>query len=356
MKRQNILPITLFISITILVAIADVRALVPTEIRNWDAVGRLFSSSGLYKETLTDASVTPINPHAFQDSKLWINVVDFFRDLFNFEIDRPEELTPSAEYLRGEEAQEQKPLPSKPLAMYDPRVEYEEAVIGAVDKATPSVVSIVVSRYVPVLERCPVTDPFFGPGFRLYIPCDLGRTERVEVGGGTGFFVSSDGLILTNRHVVADRDAEYIVFAGEGTRHNARVIAVDDEEDLALLKIEGKNFPALPLSNSDAVRLGQTAIAIGNALGEFKNTVSRGVISGLNRTVQAHDPLGRIVTIENVFQTDAAINPGNSGGPLINLRGEVIGVNTAIARGAENIGFAIPINKARELINRATLP
>jgi len=347
MKRQNILFIILFISIIVLVALLDVRVLAPTADRNWTIIGGLFGDFEPYP-------IASVNPHSVQDLKLWNNITDFFRNIFNIETNQREESIFPAEYSQLNE--EQKPLSKESPLLYDPRIEYEEAVIGAVDRATPSVVSIVVSRYVPVLERCPVTDPFFGPGFRLYIPCDLGRTQRVEVGGGTGFFVSSDGLILTNKHVVADRNAEYIIFAGEDARHTARVVAVDDVEDLALLKIEGNNFPALPLGNSDTVRLGQTAIAIGNALGEYKNTVSKGVISGLDRTVQAHDPLGRTITIEGVFQTDAAINPGNSGGPLINLKGEVIGVNTAIARGAENIGFAIPINKARELINRATLP
>ena len=349
MKRQNILFIVFIISTIILVALLDVRALAPTGARNWDIISRLFGGSDSY-------SVVHTNPHSAQDLKLWTNITDFFRDFSNFKTDESKESISSTEYSQLNKVREQESFPGESLVLYDPRVEYEEMVIGVVDKATPSVVSIVVSRYVPVLERCPVTDPFWGPGFRLYIPCDLGRTQRVEVGGGTGFFVSSDGLILTNKHVVADRNAEYIVFAGEDARHSAKVVAIDDVEDLALLKIEGDNFPALPLGDSNAVRLGQTAIAIGNALGEFKNTVSRGVISGLDRTVQAHDPLGRTVTIEGVFQTDAAINPGNSGGPLINLRGEVIGINTAIARGAENIGFAIPVNKARELIQKATLP
>jgi len=349
MKRKSILLIVLIISIIILVALLDVRALAPTEAKNWNIVSRLFSSSESYP-------VAPTNPHFVQDLKLWNNITDFFHNLFNFKTNQPQTSASLIKSLELNEARGQELLLGELSAPYDPRVEYEEAVIGVVDKATPSVVSIVVSRYVSVLERCPVTDPFWGPGFRLYIPCDLGRTQRVEVGGGTGFFVSSDGLILTNKHVVADRNAEYIVFAGKDARHRAKVIAIDDAEDLALLKIEGNNFPALPLGNSDAVRLGQTAIAIGNALGEFKNTVSRGVISGLNRTVQAHGPLGRTVTIKDVFQTDAAINPGNSGGPLINLRGEVIGINTAVARGAENIGFAIPVNKARELIKSALLP
>ena len=236
-------------------------------------------------------------------------------------------------------------------ALYESRVAYEEAIIKAIDQSIPGVVSIVATRDVPILERCPAVDPFFGPGMRFYVPCDLGRTERQEIGGGTGFFVSSDGLILTNRHVVADARAAYTVFLGEDQYFDAKIIGLDEVEDLALLKIEGNNFPVLSLGNSDAVRLGQTAIAIGNALGEYKDTVSVGVISGLDRTITATDQFGNTKQIEAVLQTDAAINPGNSGGPLINLRGEVIGINTAMAHRAENIGFAIPVNRARRVID-----
>jgi len=276
---------------------------------------------------------------------VWTDVGDFFNDLKFWEkSDDAESVNGGTEtqsgFLRNE----------IPTDSYESRIEYEEAIISSVDKAAPSVVSIVITKDVPILERCPVTDPFFGDGFRFYIPCDSGRTESVEVGGGTGFFVSSDGLILTNRHVVSEEDADYTVFLGDETSYDARVVGVDDDEDLALLKVEGAGFPVLALGNSDSVRLGQTAIAIGNALGEYKDTVSVGVISGLTRTITAFDPSGDTETIEGVLQTDAAINPGNSGGPLINLKGEVIGINTAIADDAENIGFAIPINKARKVL------
>lgn len=246
-------------------------------------------------------------------------------------------------------------VPKSEIPLYKPALDYEEAVIAAVDKASPSVVSIVVSKDLPVLEQCPY-NPFgdlppewsdFFPGFgEFYTQCDKGKTERQEVGGGTGFFVSSDGLILTNKHVVADAKAAYTVLTNDGKKHDATVLARDPMNDLAVIKIEGADFRAATLGDSDSVKLGQTAIVIGNALGEFRNTVSVGVISGLARTVTASGQGIGTETIQGVIQTDAAINPGNSGGPLLNLRGEVIAINTAVASGAENIGFAIPINQA----------
>ena len=236
-------------------------------------------------------------------------------------------------------------------APYEAKLDYEEAVIGTVESASPAVVSIIVSKDVPILERCPVT-PFMGDdSFRFYVPCPSpsGKTERKEIGGGTGFIVASDGLIVTNKHVVSDSKAAYTVFLQDGDKYESSVVAMDDGQDIAILKIEASGLPTLRLGDSDSVRLAQTAIAIGNALGEYKNTVSVGVISGKDRTVTASGPSGT-ETIEGVFQTDAAINPGNSGGPLLNLKGEVIGINTAIASGAENIGFAIPSNKARRAL------
>jgi serine protease Do len=137
----------------------------------------------------------------------------------------------------------------------------------------------------------------------------------------------------------------------DGKRYSAKVLARDTIRDLAILKVEGGPFPTLKLGDSDKLQIGQTVIAIGNALGEFRNTVSVGVISGLGRRVTASGG-GIIETIEDVIQTDAAINRGNSGGPLLNLKGEVIGVNFAMASGAENIGFAIPINKAKKDIEQ----
>ncbi len=251
----------------------------------------------------------------------------------------------------------EKGQPTAPVSLYKPAIDYEEAVIAAVDRASPSVVSIVISKDVPVIEQCPY-NPFqnlppefqglFGDQFSK--PCEKG-TKKQDVGGGSGFLISADGFIVTNKHVAGDESASYTVFTNDGKKYPAKVIAVDPSQDLAVIKISGSNFPTASLGDSDSVKLGQTAIAIGNALGEFRNTVSVGVISGLSRTVTASGAGYGTETIQGVIQTDAAINPGNSGGPLLNLKGEVIGINTAVASGAQSIGFAIPINQARRDIN-----
>lgn len=227
-----------------------------------------------------------------------------------------------------------------------PQTSQEEKIIEVVKNTSPAVVSIIVTKDLPVLEQYNpfeefFNDPFFSPFFELPAPQYRQKgTEKREIGGGTGFIISNDGLILTNRHVVEDAGAEYTVLTNDGNKFPAEVLARDPIQDLAIIKIQKNNLPIINLGNSDNIQTGQTVIAIGNALGEFKNTVSVGVISGLRRTINE--------TLEEVIQTDAAINKGNSGGPLLNLVGEVIGINTAIALGAENIGFAIPINKAKK--------
>ncbi len=241
---------------------------------------------------------------------------------------------------------------------YQPVLDYERAVIEAVKKASPAVVSVTISKYVPIIEQCPYNpfsdlppefQQFFGQTPQFYTPCDTGKKQLQEVGGGSGFIISSTGLILTNKHVVSEKSAAYTVLTNDGKKYEALVLARDPVQDLAVLKlkIEATNLPTVELGDSDSVELGQTAIAIGNALGEFRNTVSVGVVSGLARTVTASGPGFGEETIQGVIQTDAAINPGNSGGPLLNLRGQVIGINTAVASGAQNIGFAIPINRAK---------
>lgn len=249
---------------------------------------------------------------------------------------------------------------------YIPQTTQEQKVIDVVRNVSPSVVSIVISKDVPILEQF-FTNPFEGiPGFPLQLQIPQLRqkgVEKKEVGGGSGFLVSPDGLVLTNKHVVQDLDAEYTVFTNDGKSYPAKVLAKDPFQDLAVLKIdegqfvdsEGlfiqKQFPYATLGDSDTLKIGQTVIAIGNALGEFRNTISVGVISGLSRTITAAG--GSFVeTIEDVIQTDAAINKGNSGGPLLNLAGQVIGINTATVLQAQSLGFAIPANKAKKGIEQ----
>lgn len=244
---------------------------------------------------------------------------------------------------------------------YESAVGYEAAIIEAVEKVSPAIVSITVSKNVPIIENCTITSPFdnlppefrefFGGNFRITQPCQKG-TRMQDIGGGSGFIVSADGMIVTNKHVVADTEASYTVFTNDGKKYPAKVLARDPMQDVAIVKIEGIALPVVQLGDSDGIRLGQTAVAIGNALGEFRNTVSVGIISGLARTVTASTQGGfDSETLEGVIQTDAAINPGNSGGPLINLKGEVIGINTAVVSGANNIGFSIPINNVKRDIS-----
>jgi serine protease Do len=234
----------------------------------------------------------------------------------------------------------------------------ESAVTQIAEKSSSAVVSIVISKYVPIVERFYINPfeefelpPEIKPFFEFQIPQYREKGyEKQKVGGGTGFIVSSDGLIITNKHVVSDPKAEYTVYLNDGRKFKAEVLALHPTDDLALIKIKANNLPTLVLGDSDKVKIGQFVIAIGNALGEFQNTVSFGVISGLRRSITASDQSGNVERLEGLIQTDAAINFGNSGGPLINLKGEVVGVNTAIAGGAENIGFAIPINRAKKMI------
>jgi S1-C subfamily serine protease len=250
--------------------------------------------------------------------------------------------------------------PARQETPYKPVLEYEKAITSVIERTSPAVVSLIISKDVPVLERyyinpfddesLPIPDQF-KELFQFQIPQYRQRgTEKRKIGGGSGFLISQDGYLVTNKHVIDEPKAEYTVFLNDGRKFPARVIATHPLDDIAILKINAKNLPFLYLGDSNTIKLGQTAIAIGNALGELQNTVSVGVISGLRRNITASDNLGNIEKLEGLIQTDAAINFGNSGGPLLNLRGEVIGVNTAIVSGAQNIGFAIPINRVKKMI------
>ncbi len=226
-------------------------------------------------------------------------------------------------------------------------------VIDVVDAANPAVVSIVITKDVPKMEQILNEDgqsnPFgaFGFSFPQY---RQNGTEEKEIGGGSGFIVSDDGYIVTNAHVVSDKDAKYTVLLNDESKHDATVVAADSTLDVAVLKIDASDLSYLEFGDSDTVKVGQSVVAIGNALGQFRNTVSVGVISGLSRSITAGSN-GGSEQLSDVLQTDAAINPGNSGGPLLDLSGHVIGVNVATSSGGENISFSLPSNLVKSTVD-----
>jgi serine protease Do len=228
----------------------------------------------------------------------------------------------------------------------------EKNIIDSVKKISPSVVSVVISKHLPKAKRMMLSP--FGQ-FELPPPAPKQdgneiKEQSVQIGGGSGFTVYSNNnhsLILTNKHVVHDRDAEYTVLIDD-KEYKAEVISTDPLNDIAILKIQTGSLPMVKLGNSSKIQIGQTVIAIGTALGMFTNTVSKGIVSGLSRRIAASLGAGEETEVlRGAIQTDVAINQGNSGGPLINTDGEVIGINTAIIFGAQNIGFALPINWAK---------
>lgn len=226
--------------------------------------------------------------------------------------------------------------------------------VQVVKKISPAVVSIIISKDLPKIKRY-TYQPFdellgpYGPPITQYR--QEGK-QKVKLGGGSGFFVSSDGIIITNRHVVISPDVDYTIVTTDEKKYEVKVLARDSINDVAILKVKDvkkQKFPILELGDSDKVELGQDVIAIGNALGAFKNTVSTGVVSGLSRFITAHDGIsGQTASLRGLVQTDAAINPGNSGGPLVDMDGKVIAINVATVMGAQNIGFAIPVNNAKK--------
>ncbi len=207
-------------------------------------------------------------------------------------------------------------------------VEESSAIIDASKKINESVVSI-NGKGAPVAS-------FFG-------------IQTPET-AGTGFIVTSDGLVATNKHVVTDL-VSFTVTTSEGKSYPGTVAAIDPASDLALVKIDARGLPVAELGDSDRLEVGQWVIAVGNALGELRNSVTVGVISALERLANPSDGNGNSTALDGLIQTDAAINPGNSGGPLVNLAGQVIGVNTAIAGDGQNIGFAIQVNDLKKALD-----
>lgn len=209
-------------------------------------------------------------------------------------------------------------------------VQEESQVVDVVENVSPAVVSIVY--------KSEGFDFFSGP-------------FSEESGVGTGFIVDKNGLIITNSHVVESSRGEYSAVLKDGTTYKVDKVHLDSQNDFAILEISARDLPTVDLGDSDILKVGQTTIAIGNALGQFQNTVTVGVLSGLGRSISAYGPLGEGKIYNNVLQTDAAINPGNSGGPLLNISGQVIGVNVATSGGADNISFAIPINELKPVLD-----
>ncbi len=223
----------------------------------------------------------------------------------------------------------------------------ESVVIEVAERVSPAVVTVSVS------EERRLSDSFFLDPFGMFRIPESNETETVERDIGSGFIVSSEGLIVTNKHVVSSAgSAKYKVILKDGTEHAVQQIWRDPLNDLAILKVNASDLPVATMGDSGKLRVGQFVVAIGTALGEFRHTVTTGVISGLGRGITAGDwTSGYSERLDDVIQTDAAINPGNSGGPLLNSLGQVIGVNVAVSQGANNVGFALPINVIKDSLN-----
>src|SRR3990172_390847 len=220
----------------------------------------------------------------------------------------------------------------------------ESGVSNVAERVSPSVVTVSIQT---PQRRILQLNPFGG-----------GFSQRFEGGQpqdiGSGFVVSKDGLIITNRHVV-DNPGTYKVITKDNKEYEVKQISKDPSNDIAVLKIDPPDGGLSPvdLGSSDNLKVGQFVVAIGTALGEFRHTVTTGVISGLGRGITAGSAYeGYVERLDDVIQTDAAINPGNSGGPLLNSAGQVIGINVAVASGAENVGFAIPVNIVKDALNQ----
>lgn len=217
-------------------------------------------------------------------------------------------------------------------------------------QACPAVITVIVSKDLPKIEDF-YSFPYGGKEYMMPMMDKDGKgvMEKTQIGGGSGFIISRDGYVMTSNHVVADTSAEYTVIIDPEHKYPVKVLSRNPINDTAVLKIEGKNFPYIGLADSDDIELGEEVVAIGNPLGEFNDTLSAGIVSGLSRYISAYGGVDHhMQNLRGLIQTDAAINPGNSGGPLVNMAGRVIGINTAMIMGAQNIGFAIPINYAKK--------
>jgi len=225
-------------------------------------------------------------------------------------------------------------------------------VVEIAKKVCPAVITVIVSKDLPRAENF-YSFPFGGKEYVMpkLEKGEKSKLQKTQIGGGSGFIISEDGYVFTSNHVVADTTADYTVILDPKHKYPAKILSRNPINDTAVLKITdgGKSFPYLNLANSNEIELGEEVLAVGNALGEFTDTLSVGIVSGLSRFITAFGGMDhQMQNLRGLIQTDAAINPGNSGGPLVNMEGKVIGINTAMIMGAQNIGFAIPINYAKK--------
>ncbi len=225
-------------------------------------------------------------------------------------------------------------------------------IVEIAKKVCPAVITVIVSKDLPKVEGF-YSFPFGGKEYvmpKMEDKKGKAKTEKTQIGGGSGFIVSADGYVFTSNHVVADESAEYTVIVEPTKKFPAKVLSRNPINDIAVLKIEaGQNLPHLEMADSNTIEIGEEVLAVGNALGEFTDTLSAGIVSGLSRYITAFGGADRqMQNLRGLIQTDAAINPGNSGGPLVDMEGKAVGINTAMVMGAQNIGFAIPINYAKK--------
>ena len=227
----------------------------------------------------------------------------------------------------------------------------ESVVIEVAEKVSPSAVTVGI-KTTRVFRQSPLFDFESGPFGMFRVPSGQSEERSIEQDIGSGFVLTEDGLIVTNKHVVSDTDATYQVVTRDEKKYDVEKIYRDPANDLAILKIGATGLTPVELGDSTKLKVGQFVIAMGTALGEFRHTVTTGVISGLGRGITAGSGYGEMVEqLDNVIQTDAAVNPGNPGGPLLNSAGQVVGVNTAVSAEGQNIGFAIPINVVSDAID-----
>ncbi len=214
----------------------------------------------------------------------------------------------------------------------------------------PAVVSIVISENIGEIPK-----KFLNAQSRKKLKKIANHNGDIEVGGGSGFIINDSGVIITSKHIVADPNANYTIITNDGKKHKAEIIFCAPKNDIAILKLKTINYKlkTIKLGDSDKVQLGEIVLAFGSPLGAFPNTVSEGIVSGLHRKITAETDLkpGNDI-LKELIQTDAAINPGNSGGPLVNIKGEVIGINTVAVANAENISLAIPINAVKKILRK----